>query len=87
MSPDEQEARSFGYVTQQGVIRLRSGLYAIYDRYNYHGQTMPILHIGDWASCEPFVTEYRPEPRPTRFEPPPRPLPTGLQGLDLEIDL
>lgn len=83
MTPDEQEARSFSYVTQQGVIRLKSGNYAIYDRYNYHGQTMPILYIGPWAGAEAFITEYRPQPPKAYSAPPPRPLPS----LDLEIDL
>ena len=79
MTSDEQEARSYGYVTQQGVIRLSSGLYAIYDRYNYHGQKMPILKIGTWAELEPFVTEYRPPERKERPASVPLPLDLDIQ--------
>lgn len=82
MSPDEQEALSLSYAVRQNIVRLRSGNYAVFDHYDYSRGTQPIAHIGDWASCEPFITEYRPPVRVERVRaeiiPP---------GLNLELDL
>lgn len=58
MTADEQEALSFAYVVQQKVVRLKSGLYAIFGHYDYSAGRLPLLHIAPWAECETFVTEY-----------------------------
>lgn len=83
MTPDEQEALSIVYAVRQNIVRLRSGNYAVFGHYDYARGTQPIAHIGDWASCEAFVTEYVP--------PPPRErkvvVPSALATLDLDLDL
>jgi hypothetical protein len=83
MTSEEQEALSYSYAVKQNILRLSSGRYAIFGHYNYSEGRLPLLHIGDWASCEPFVTEYVP---PARRETP-RPLPLALAGLNLDLDL
>jgi len=80
MTADEQEALSLSYAVRQNIVRLRSGNYAVFGHYDYSRGTQPIAHIGDWASCEPFVTEYVP---PVRVE---RKVVIPV-GLDLELDL
>ncbi len=80
MTADEQEALSYAYAVKQNIVRLRSGNYAVFGHYNYSTGSMPIAHIGDWASCEPFVTEYVPPVRVER-----KVVPT--LSLDLDLDL
>ena len=79
MTPDEQEALSYAYAVKQNIVRLRSGNYAVFGRYDYISGHMPILHIGPWAECEPFVTDYVPPPRRER----PVPATLDLGGIDL----
>lgn len=71
MTPDEQEALSYSYVVKQGVVRLRSGNYAVFGHYDYGAGRLPLLHIGPWAELEPFVTEYVPSAKPEPVRPPP----------------
>lgn len=83
MTADEQEALSYSYAVKQNIVRLRSGLYAVFDRYDYSNGSMPIAHIGTWAECEPFVTEFVPPPPRERKAA----VPTGLANLELDLDL
>lgn len=80
MTADEQEALSYAYAVKQNIVRLRSGNYAVFGRYNYSNGHMPILHIGTWAECEPFVTDYVPPP-----ERPSRPVPATLDLTDIDL--
>jgi len=83
MTPDLQEALSYAYAVKQNIVRLRSGNYAVFGRYDYSSGHMPVLHIGPWPECEPFVTDFvPPPPREQRTN-----VPSNLAELDLELDL
>ena len=81
MTPDLQEALSYAYAVKQNIVRLRSGNYAVFGRYNYSSGHMPVLHIGPWSECEAYVTEFVPPP------PRERPVTKGLAHLELDLDL
>jgi len=81
MTSDEQEALSYSYAVKQNIVRLKSGNYAVFERYNYSNGSMPIAHIGPWHECEPFITEYVP---PVRMA---KPLPVSLLDLGMDLDL
>ena len=79
MSPDLQEALSYSYAVRQNIVRLRSGNYAVFGHYDYSRGVQEVAHIGPWAECERFITEYVPPVRVTRSIIP--------ASLDLELDL
>lgn len=83
MTADEQEALSYAYAVKQNIVRLKSGNYAVFGRYDYTTGHMPIAHIGPWAECEAFVTEFVPPPPRERKAA----VPSGLANLELDLDL
>ena len=83
MTTDEQEALSLSYAVRQNIVRLRSGNYAVFGHYDYANGRQPIAHIGPWAECEAFVTEFVPPPKEERRVV----VPSALATLDLRLDL